>query len=131
MLPCVPPREDRHELPHLRTAEPVEGMLRRLVDPVTGFDPGTPPRAACAGAGADLWSTLPACWWLPCSSWLSPAPVSPHLYKEPWRLRKASLSWRIARHGGEDETHFRELEMTLPGVAAGIPATIEERRAAL
>jgi hypothetical protein len=41
------------------------------------------------------------------------------------------LSWRIARHGGEDETHFRELEMTLPEVAAGIPATIEERRAAL
>lgn len=54
-----------------------------------------------------------------------------HLYKEPWRQRKASLSWRIARHGGEDETHFRELEMTLPEVAARIPATIEERRAAL
>ena len=37
----------------------------------------------------------------------------------------------VARHGGEDETHFRELEMTLPEVAARIPATIEERRAAL
>ena len=32
----------------------------------------------------------------------------------------------VARHGGEDETHFRELEMTLPEVAARIPATIEE-----
>ena len=39
MLPCVPPRAERHELPDLRAAEPVEGMLGCLVDPVTGLIP--------------------------------------------------------------------------------------------
>ena len=39
MLPRVSPREDRNELPHPRIPEPVEGMLRSLVDPVTGLIP--------------------------------------------------------------------------------------------
>ena len=39
MLPRVSPREDRNELPHPRTPEPVEGMLGRLVDPVIGLIP--------------------------------------------------------------------------------------------
>src|SRR4029450_11282742 len=39
MLPRVSPREDRHELPDLRTPEPVEGMLGCFVDPVAGLIP--------------------------------------------------------------------------------------------
>ena len=39
MLSRVPPRDDRNELLHLRTLEPVERVLRRLVDPVTRLIP--------------------------------------------------------------------------------------------
>jgi CRP-like cAMP-binding protein len=163
MLPRVSPREDRHELPDPRTPEPVEGMLRCFVDPVTGLIPVL------------VRELLPqALERIPGRSFLRGRAHrgSPRLLRRPIctgnRGDSASLPRRVriarrgrGRGGGRGDffgemammgdgrrvadvvatspitlfemfgTHFRELEMTLPDVAARIRATLEERRAAL